>query len=571
MDHNPPSDWDEIDQLLNHFRTKKRPFSIRKRHDFLQFFAKGTAFVTFSYGIDGVSIEISKYAQALKDLYSSLDEHAIHLIGDSFLEGSSSLFESGWQSFKLAGLDGWDKWEAGIWFKALFRKKLKSGSRKSRRLAREMYTQAISIADRLGTYLIENQISLLIPVNIASNPGNLAATLGIILATEALGIYVLNVNHDFYWEGGKSITKRAPEENPGVRDHFFKNIRNRSFFKLFESLYPWDGKRWLQVNINARQSRKLIHKYGFQNKKVFEISTCIGDQFLEPYTLEDVRLARIRMGHILSDGNAIMQPIPVIDHISGLDQWMKQQTPCIVGARSGLTIDPRSDDLIILLQPTRIIGRKRIPRNIELLKALFTKSDLRKELKKNRGRQLILHISGPAPIEHQEDLMDVLRAYEDCIHALPNEIADQFFLAFSVGHEEHASFPKNKFDPMTIEEIYRLADVIVFPSATEGRGLPIIEASASGIPIICSQYKPKEVFNDVVGKGLPKEQQIQYTLYPEGKFRKKFLSKVSHLILNAKAMPRFNQLNRNAVKARYSLDSFNTRFEHLLEQLHTLD
>ena len=61
-----------------------------------------------------------------------------------------------------------------------------------------------------------------------------------------------------------------------------------------------------------------------------------------------------------------------------------------------------------------------------------------------------------------------------------------------------------------------MADAVVFPSETEGRGLPIIEASASGVPIICSQYHPREVFGDVIGEKLPKELQIHYTLFPEG-------------------------------------------------------
>ena len=138
-----------------------------------------------------------------------------------------------------------------------------------------MYEQAGIIAKRLGKYFIANQISLVIPVNVASNPGNLALTLGLVLATESLGIYVLNSNHDFYWEAGKPFSDREPGEKPGVRDHFFRNIKNKSFFSLFKMIYPWNGNRWLQVNINKRQSRRLINKFGFPEEKVFEISTCM--------------------------------------------------------------------------------------------------------------------------------------------------------------------------------------------------------------------------------------------------------------------------------------------------------
>jgi len=208
--------------------------------------------------------------------------------------------------------------------------------------------------------LIENHVSLVISVNIASNPGNIALTLGLVLVTEILGIYVLNSNHDFYWEAGKPLSERAPGEKPDVRDHFFRNISNRTFFSLFKLLYPWNGTRWLQLNINSRQSRKLIKQFGFPEHKIFEISTCVAESFFDAYSKKDVIGSRLKMGYILSNGEAIMRPVPIDHHLSGVDRWMKDQQPVILGARSGLSVDPRSDHLIIMLQPTRVVHRKRI-------------------------------------------------------------------------------------------------------------------------------------------------------------------------------------------------------------------
>jgi glycosyltransferase involved in cell wall biosynthesis len=423
----------------------------------------------------------------------------------------------------------------------------------------------------LGNYFLDNQISLVVPVNVASNPGNIALTLGLVLVTEILGIYVLNSNHDFYWEAGKPLLERAPGEEPGVRDHFFRNINNKTFFSLFELLYPWNGNRWLQININARQTRKLINKFGFPEEKVFEISTCISDTFFEAYSKKDVIDIRLRMGHILSNGEAIMRPVPIADHLSRVDYWMKNQQPIILGARSGLSVDPRSDDLIILLQPTRIVSRKRIERNLELIENLFQKSALREKFRNNRNCQLILHITGPTPKEHQEDLEKVLFAYKETISALPEMLADRIFLAFSVGHETHASFSKNQFQPLTIETIYQMADAVVFPSETEGRGLPIIEASASGIPIICSQYRPREVFSGVIGEKLSEDLRIKYTLFPEGKFHQAFLSDVANLLIHPGAKQNLIIHNKKAVRARYCHASFNNKFERLLNQLYKLD
>jgi glycosyltransferase involved in cell wall biosynthesis len=117
---------------------------------------------------------------------------------------------------------------------------------------------------------------------------------------------------------------------------------------------------------------------------------------------------------------------------------------------------------------------------------------------------------------------------------------------------------------LTIEDIYRIADVVVFPSETEGRGLPIIEASACGIPIICSRYKPKEVFNDVVGKKLPDDLRIRCTLFPKRKFRKRFLSEVADLLLKPAIRQQIGNKNREAVRARYSQATLRRKFERIL-------
>jgi glycosyltransferase involved in cell wall biosynthesis len=246
---------------------------------------------------------------------------------------------------------------------------------------------------------------------------------------------------------------------------------------------------------------------------------------------------------------------------------MKNQQPVILGACSELVVDPKSDDLTILLQPTRIVSRKRIERNLELIGALFRESAVREEFQNNPNRQMILHITGPVPNEHQEDLEKVLFAYKKTIRALPEKLGNRIFLAFSVGRESHTSFSNKQFQPLTIEALYRMADAVVFPSETEGRGLPIIEASAIGIPVICSQYDPREVFSDVVGGNLPKELQIKYTLFPEGRFHRAFLSDVANLLIHPETHQKRMIHNKKVVHTRYSYASFKTKFAYRLEQL----
>jgi glycosyltransferase involved in cell wall biosynthesis len=566
-----PDDWEDIAALLNQIKQSEKLPIIPVCDNPLKTFARGTAVVTYSFGIDGVSIEISKYAHVLNDLLSPAGNVSIHLISGSFEPEAASILSPAWHRHQIEGIDGWDKWDDGRWFEGLFKKKMKSKSEESDLLTKEIFRQATTIANKLGDYFIDHQISLVVPVNIASNPGNMALTLGLVLVSEILGTYVLNINHDYYWEGGKSTSERDPEAPPGVRDHFFRNMRNRTFFSLLEGLYPWNGRRWLQVNINARQSRKLIDRYGIPKDRVFEISTYISDNCFEGHSRVEQIDSRLRMAHILSNGEAIMRPVPIADHLSGVAAWMRDQRPIIVGARPGLSVDPRSDDLIVLLQPTRIVRRKRIERNLGLIAALLRSSALRQEFEDNPNRQLILHVTGPTPKEHQKDLERVLRAYRKAVRALPQMLADRIFIAFSVGHETHDSFSINQFQPLNIEAIYRMADVVVFPSETEGRGLPIIEASACGIPIICSHYRHKEVFSDVIGEKLAEEYQIRHTIFPEGRFSKDFLSIVAALLMHPDDQQDLITHNRAAVRARYSQASFQNSFQQLLEQLCKLD
>jgi len=570
LDNYHPIDWGDIVDLLKLIKDKKKT-SLHESDDFLQIFARGTAFITFGYGIDGVSIEMSKYAHSLEALYSPQGNSSIHFIGGNFHPQTSSILNPEWKRFHLKGIDGWDKWADGEWFDGLFRRKMTSFSVESNVLTQEIFRQAVNIAKELGKYFIENNISLSIPVNIASNPGNIALTLGLVLVTEIFGTFVLNSNHDFYWEAGKPLTEREPGEEPGVRDHFFHNINNKTFFALFEMLYPWNGRRWLQININARQSRKLIEIFGIPKEKVFKISTSIADSFFEAYSRQDVFETRLRMGHILSGGEAVMHPVSIANHLSAVDDWMMNQQPIIIGAKPGLTVDPTSEDLFILLQPTRIVSRKRVERNLELVGELFQNTKLREKFDGSLNCQLILHITGPTPQEHQRDLERVLWAYNELTNELPGSLADRIFIAFSVGHESHPSFLINNFQPLNIESIYRMADMVVFPSETEGRGLPIIEAGASGVPIICSQYYPREVFRDVIGEDLPENMRIKYTLYPEGTFPQEFLNQAADLLLNPGANQALIDHNKEAVRTRFSQISLTRKFARLLDQLHNLE
>jgi len=562
-----PKNWTDISLSLADIKENAPPVERFSRDEFFEKVRAGMAFWTFDLGIDGVSIEISKYAQCLYDILSDEKKAVIHYISGDFHPQADNIIKPEWKKHRISGANGWSKWDRGIWFEKLFYQDMKENSKISHKMAVEIWNQAVCLAKKLGTYIAENEISLLIPVNVNSNPGNMATGLCTILVSELMGLYVLNSNHDFYWEGGRPASERKQDEEPGPRDKFFHNINNVPFFSLLKKIYPWNGRRWIQVNINALQSKKLICDNGFSRDRIFEVSTSVSKAFFKYYSKKDIESVRLRTAHILSDGNPLIRTIAVRSHLHDLKKWMTRQKPLVCSSRSGRSLDLTSDQIIYFLQPTRIVGRKRIEKDLHLIGALLKYPPFLNEFEKNKGQQIILHITGPVPIEHRVDLENILRTYIDVVSQVPENIAGRLFLAFSVGVDGHTSFQDKNFKQLKIEDIYRLATAVLFPSETEGRGLPIIESSAAGIPIICSRYRPTEIFDSVVGKDLPEDQQIHYIPFPEEDFSESFLGEITGLLSDPKKREQYKKHNTRAVRQRYSTEVMRKNFCKYLDEL----
>jgi glycosyltransferase involved in cell wall biosynthesis len=136
-----------------------------------------------------------------------------------------------------------------------------------------------------------------------------------------------------------------------------------------------------------------------------------------------------------------------------------------------------------------------------------------------------------------------------------------------VGHEDHPTLAENHLDRLYIQDIFKLADAVVFPSESEGRGLPIVESSAAGVPIVCSRYQPEAVFAGVVGEHLDEKLRIHYTLFPEGAFSDATLQEVTDILFFPERMAGRIAHNRAAVAERYSMKALQNTFEGFLETL----
>ncbi|MBT8241372.1 MAG: glycosyltransferase, partial [Acidimicrobiia bacterium] len=202
-------------------------------------------------------------------------------------------------------------------------------------------------------------------------------------------------------------------------------------------------------------------------------------------------------------------------------------------------------------------------RDWELIGALMDYAPFRDEFEARHELTLTLHVTGPAPIEHQPCMERVLDAYERVLDKVPSSIGRRLYQAFSVGHQRshHSS------GLLSIVDIYQLADLVLFPSLTEGRGLPIPESAAAGVPIVASEYDPPAVFASVVGLDLPPDQQIRYVEFPEGDFSDETLAQVTALLFDPKRRNSIVAHNRQAMTQRYSLDALRASLEEIVDQL----
>ncbi|MCK5667052.1 MAG: glycosyltransferase, partial [Thiotrichaceae bacterium] len=145
------------------------------------------------------------------------------------------------------------------------------------------------------------------------------------------------------------------------------------------------------------------------------------------------------------------------------------------------------------------------------------------------------------------------KAFEALLNSIEPCYQKRVFLAFNFGTEINARFAEQSFERLKIHEIYAVANLILLPSKQEGRGLPLLEASAVEIPILTSRYDPEAVFQEVIGEHLSEDLRLKVFEYPEDKqFSELMLTQITELLLN----PYGQQSTHNCevIKQRYSVE-----------------
>ncbi len=521
----------------------------------------GIAFLTFYYSVDGVTIEVSKYAKIFRNLFNT----QIHYIAGAFYPESKQLIHPDTKKFEIPECNGFDDWKL---YDSFFNKKLDRGGVLYNKLIIDFWNEVLLITEKLAKYVEDNQIKLLYLLNVCSNPGNVSYSLATILVSEFMGIPVINNSHDFYWEGGNSEVDRQVKRLPeGPRDFFFTNSHIGEFFSLLDTIFPWESRTWLSLHINRKQTEHVININGHNPANVNEIGTAVDTDEYSNISKRKKLDTLKQFEKVFSRNSKRLVAYSVDGVIDNELVDLNNPHPILIGNKTKV-FNNFVDENIIFLQPTRIVSRKRIEVGFRLVKELFEKRKFLNKFNEAPNLKLTILVTGPIPPGQGGYFIKLIKRFKELLDSFPEEKASRIHLGFMFSEFDKKSFKKKFEFPIGIPELYNVASLILLPSKTEGRGLPIIEATASGVPIFCRRYFPENVYSEVIGEHLPENERLKVIEYDGKKITANHVEMITQRVFFAHKYALEIKKNKNVVKKRYSIESLSNNIEKIIHQLY---
>ncbi len=537
-----------LDTLKDNRKDKfilKTPLQLKKK------VAKGIGFITFDYGIDGVSIEIAKYAKAFEKLFASefSQKVPIHFIGGTFFKETDTILEKRWSKKQISLVNGFgDAWDG---YNEMFHTRLARGSKQYNKLALKIWDQTKDLCREIGQYIIDEDIYLLVPVNCVSNPGNISLAYCIAILSEFMDIKVLASHHDFYWEDGKKREDRNQDQELGLRDHFFENAHIGEVFSLLEVLYPWDGPNWLHTTINAFQRETLIGEYGMNPISIKRMPTSINLKKYRGLDSNERKDVLKKLNLMFSSGDTKIIATNIFDQDIDCSNIGHLGCARIFAGERNIEFNFRKDNLLFL-QPTRIIKRKRIELDFVLVESFLKNKKFAQFFNDNEHLSLTVFITGPIANGNDQYFNYLISEFKSFIERVDPLYKRRIFLACSFGLENKQIIRDCGLTDVSVEQMYGVASLTLLPSKTEGRGLPIIESCSSGVPIVCNRYTPEYVFSDVIGENLSSDNRFKVFEFTNQEFTDELIEELTYLFIDPTSMRKVIKHNRNVVKKRFS-------------------
>ncbi|MCK5692563.1 MAG: glycosyltransferase, partial [Bacteroidales bacterium] len=324
---------------------------------------------------------------------------------------------------------------------------------------------------------------------------------------------------------------------------------------------------WINVNINTGQSKHLVRVNGHNPANVMDIGTAVDTSH---YTKSDKRKninTFIQLENILSRYGQQLNSYSVEDVLEKELVDEKNQLPILIG--EGTTrVDRFIKENIILLQPTRIISRKRIETSFNLLLKMFQEEEMIRRFIKTSHLKMTLIITGPIASGHYGYYKKLVERFRDLLSELDPELKKRVYLALLFGGLDRDAFKEKYENPAGIAELYNISSLVLLPSKTEGRGLPIIEATACGTPIFCRRYEPEQVYSEVIGEHLGERDRLKVLEFKGKRITDGMVKRIADRIFFPHRYTDEIRHNQRVVYKRYSLDALNENLYQILQRLY---
>ncbi|MEA3316860.1 MAG: phosphodiester glycosidase family protein, partial [Bacteroidota bacterium] len=200
---------------------------------------------------------------------------------------------------------------------------------------------------------------------------------------------------------------------------------------------------------------------------------------------------------------------------------------------------------------------------------LLSSKDFKNRFKETPNLKLTLIITGPIAAGHFEYFQDLIKNFKQILNTISDEVKEKIFIAFLFSELDKKIFKEKFNNPVEIPDLYNISSLILLPSKTEGRGLPIIEAAACGVPIFCSKYYPENVYSEVIGKHLAYKDRLKVIEFDGKNITLKHLKRITERVFYPHKFSEEVKHNNRVVQNRYSYDSLENDIDNVLCRLFT--
>ena len=176
------------------------------------------------------------------------------------------------------------------------------------------------------------------------------------------------------------------------------------------------------------------------------------------------------------------------------------------------------------------------------INTLPTKPELRKELGYSDDKISLLSVSNYIPLKNLEKLIDEVALMENCELFLigEGELKKQFNEKIESLNISHKIKLVNRQQGTQLKKYYKASDVFVFPTNRDTFGYVVLEALASGLPVVCSENAGASSFIENNKNG--------YVLHPQ----KDFTTSINRIINNIDSMSKnaVNSISKHTIEKK---------------------